>query len=625
MLKGQNDVNRLYFGFGVLLAILLILAWVAAVNFSRLAEAHYWDTHTYEVLGETRGLGEGIINMDTGARGFAITGDKRFLQPLTKGQAEFSRYFKRAQSLTVDNPVQQQRLRQLDEQQQQWRRIYIEPLLTMRRATLKRAVTLEDISRIAARGKPYTDRMRAILGDMEQTEATLAARRAREVTARRSQTGITLTIGGAFSLLMLSGLGTSLARNTRQLAGNNAALEAEIAERRQAEEALQQAKAEAERANAAKSEFLSRMSHELRTPMNAILGFAQLLEMDELQPEQRDGVQHILKGGRHLLDLINEVLDISRVEAGQLSLSPEPVQVSAVVRQVCDLTRPLADEAHIEVQAQGCLPEASDPYVMADRQRLIQVLLNLVSNAIKYNRANGTVTISCKELPEARLRIEVADTGPGIAPDDISKLFVPFERLGAAQTTIEGTGLGLAFSRRLVEAMDGAIGVESTPGRGSTFWVELAVAASPVEQLETMTVEQRRLRNEDRRNEVKAHTMLYIEDNLSNLRLIERILTRHPQIRLLSAMQGSVGLDLAQQHQPDVILLDLHLPDIAGDRVLRQLRANPRTQDIPVVMLSADATPRQIERLLASGARAYLTKPLDVRVFLKVLKETVKD
>lgn len=384
---------------------------------------------------------------------------------------------------------------------------------------------------------------------------------------------------------------------------------------------LQEAVQAADRANQAKSEFLSRMSHELRTPLNAILGFAQLLEMDSLTPEQRESVGHVLKAGRHLLELINEVLDLARIEAGRLPISVEPVSLQTVVQESLDLVMLQATEANIEIHADAV--SSHDLYVLADHQRLKQVLLNLLANAIKYNRNGGTVTVSGRQIPQDRIRIAVTDTGVGIAPERLARLFTPFERLGVEQTGVEGTGLGLTLSKRLVEAMGGTLGVESTAGRGSTFWVELPRAEDLPDRLERMS------RSAPPRAELmassKARVVLYIEDNLSNLKLLQRLLAHRPEVKLLPAMQGRMGLDLAREHQPDLILLDLHLPDMLGDEVLWKLQATPETSRIPVVVISADATAGQIDRLLAAGARAYLTKPLDVKKCLDLLDEILNE
>jgi PAS domain S-box-containing protein len=390
----------------------------------------------------------------------------------------------------------------------------------------------------------------------------------------------------------------------------------DITERKQADDALRAARTAAEDANRAKSEFLSRMSHELRTPLNAILGFSQLLELDDLQPEQAENVRYIGRAGRHLLELINEVLDISRIESGRLTLSPEPVAVGDLLDELSALVGPMADGRRIALRAGGA---TCTRHVMADRQRLKQVLLNLLSNAVKYNREGGSVTLCCRRSGSNRLRISVADTGYGIAPELMERLFVPFERLGAEHSAVEGTGMGLALSKGLMEAMGGSIGVESRLDEGSTFWVELALAADPVRRYD----ETRRALPGAGAAPTGRRVILMIEDNLSNQKLVERIVAHRPGAELVSTIQGGLGLELARLHRPDVILLDLHLPDIPGRDVLRALKASPELRHVPVVVVSADATPGQINRLRGDGAFAYLTKPLDVSEFLAVLDEAL--
>ena len=386
----------------------------------------------------------------------------------------------------------------------------------------------------------------------------------------------------------------------------------DITEQRAAHEQVRLAKLEAERASRAKSEFLSRMSHDLRTPLNAILGFAQIMQMDDLTIEQAEGIEQILRGGVHLLELINEVLDIARIEAGQLSLSPEPVRVGEVITHVVSLVRPLGVPRRVSVSAevagQGAL------HVRADRQRLNQVLVNLVSNAVKYNRDGGQVRVGCQRRGDA-VRIMVTDTGAGIPAEKRALLFQPFERLGAEQSTIEGTGLGLAVSKGLTEAMGGLIGLTSEIDVGSTFWIELphVPAPAPLERDAPAAVAAA--------VDAAAGSVLYVEDNRSNIRLLERLLVRRPGVRLVTAPTGESALQALRRDRPDLILLDLHLPDMPGEEVLRRIWADPDTRPIPVAVLSADATARQQQRLLAAGAVAYLTKPLDIAALLRVIDE----
>jgi signal transduction histidine kinase/CheY-like chemotaxis protein len=384
--------------------------------------------------------------------------------------------------------------------------------------------------------------------------------------------------------------------------------------------AMYQAQVAAEAANRSKSEFLSRMSHELRTPLNAVLGFSQLLELDELTPDQEQAVGQITKGGRHLLDLINEILDISQIETGTLALSPEAVNVAEVVGESVDLVRPLAAQRGVHML--GGDTAACDRYVFADRQRLKQILLNLLGNGIKYNREGGTVSISGAQPVAGRLRIQVTDTGPGIPREQFGLLFTPFERLGADQTTVEGTGIGLALSRRLAEVMGATMDVDSTVGRGSTFTIEFPVVEGPVERVERLD----ELRGTAVAGKVGAErpAVLHIEDNLSNIKLIERVLAQRPGVNLIPAMQGRLGLELARQHRPILILLDLNLADISGEEVLHMLRDDPGTAQIPVAIVSADAMPRQVQRLLSGGASAYLTKPIDVRQLLDLVDRSLE-
>jgi PAS domain S-box-containing protein len=408
----------------------------------------------------------------------------------------------------------------------------------------------------------------------------------------------------------------------------------DVTERRQAEEALREAtlaaerareeaeraRAEAERANLAKSEFLSRMSHELRTPMNSILGFGQVLARAELRMDQQKHVQHILKAGRHLLRLINEVLEIARIEAGRQSFSLEPVHLGTVLQEAIGLVRPMAEQHGVDVEEGP--GTGRDGFVHADRQRLTQVLLNLLSNAIKYNREGGRVRLTCEagelaEDGEPQVWLRVEDTGQGIPEARMHQLFTPFARLGAEQTEVEGTGLGLALSLRLAEAMGGTLELERSGPEGSVFRLGLHGAANPLRRAEDAGLP---AAPEEGEAGYAPATLLYVEDNLANLSLVETFLMTRPGWKLVPALQGRIGVELAREHRPDLVLLDLHLPDLTGDEVLRRLRADARTKHIPVIIISADATRDSLDRLRAAGADAYLTKPLDLDEFLATLE-----
>lgn len=382
-------------------------------------------------------------------------------------------------------------------------------------------------------------------------------------------------------------------------------------------ELLLHAKEEADRANNAKSEFLSRMSHELRTPMNAVMGFAQLLETDEetpLTPDQADNVYEIRHAAQHLLELINEILDLARIETGRVELSLEPVEVRPLVKECMALLQPLTAERGVELKL-----DMANSTVQGDRLRLRQVLLNLLSNAIKYNCDKGSVLISCRFAAEAKVRIEVRDSGRGIAADALSRLFKPFERIESAYNGIEGSGIGLALSRRLVEAMGGSVGVASVVGEGSTFWLELP-AAETNEYLPDEAIAERIMQN----SHVKERTLLYIEDNPANLRLVQKVITTHTRLLLLDARTAEQGLDVAKARHPDLILLDINLPGMNGFEALRRLRDDPATCDIPVIAISANAMERDIKKGLEAGFTEYLTKPLDIAKLLALLDKSLK-
>lgn len=384
---------------------------------------------------------------------------------------------------------------------------------------------------------------------------------------------------------------------------------------------LSNAKIAAEKANRAKSEFLSSMSHELRTPLNAVLGFAQLLEQGTpaLTSVQMSRIKEILRGGWYLLDLINEILDLATIESGKVSLSPENISLREVLLECKAMMEPQAKLRDIKMNFHHF---DSSPLVYADRTRVKQVLINLLSNAIKYNREHGDIDVTCSNAStQNRVRISIRDTGEGLPPEKLAQLFQPFNRLGQEANAIEGTGIGLVFVKKLIEQMGGNIGVESIAGTGSVFWFELAV----VEELPSGMRENESVADAKKTfDQSQQHTLLYIEDNPANLSLVENIIERRPSLRLLSAMNGNVGIELAGAHLPDVILMDINLPGISGISVLKVLRGNPLTKSIPIIALSANAMPHDIVNAMEAGFFRYLTKPIKLNEFMTAIDEALE-
>jgi len=383
---------------------------------------------------------------------------------------------------------------------------------------------------------------------------------------------------------------------------------------------LESAKSVAEKANRAKSDFLSSMSHELRTPLNAILGFAQLLEAGSPPPTdaQKIRLHQIIKAGWYLLELINEILDLALIESGKLSLSREPVALIDVIIECQAMIEPQAQQRNIKLTF---IPFDETWFASADRTRVKQVLINLLSNAIKYNREHGTVEVKCIESTPERLRISVKDTGEGLAPEKLAQLFQPFNRLGQESSCEEGTGIGLVVTKQLVELMGGAIGVESTVGVGSEFWIDLLRDVTPQLAAGNAMSSEPALQTQEN---ATPRILLYVEDNPANLMLVEQIIESHPQVRMLSARDGNLGIALARAHLPDVILMDINLPGISGIQALKILRKDPATMHIPVVAISANAMPRDIEKGLEAGFFRYLTKPIKINEFMNALDDALK-
>jgi len=386
--------------------------------------------------------------------------------------------------------------------------------------------------------------------------------------------------------------------------------------RKRGELQLTEAVAAAVEANRAKTDFISSMSHELRTPLNAILGFAQLVESGTPvpTPTQKRSIDQILKAGWYLLELINEILDLAHIESGKLTLSGESVSLTEVLAECRAMVEPQAQQRRIGM----LFARLEQPrFAQADRTRLKQVLINLLFNAIKYNKPGGHVTVECTLCPPDTIRLSVRDTGPGLTPTQLAQLFQPFNRLGQESGAEEGTGIGLVVTQRLVHLMGGVIGVDSTPGVGSVFWVELALVSAP--QLAPHDAVPTDAPRPEARPGTPLHTLLYVEDNPANLELVEQIVARRTDLRLLGAADASLGIEFARVYQPEVILMDINLPGISGIEAMKILRADPSTAHIPIIALSANAVPRDIQRSLEAGFFNYLTKPIKVKQLMDAL------
>jgi PAS domain S-box-containing protein len=384
---------------------------------------------------------------------------------------------------------------------------------------------------------------------------------------------------------------------------------------------LESSKLVAEKANQAKSDFLSSMSHELRSPLNAILGFAQLMESDSppATQGQKESISQILQAGWHLLKLINEILDLAKVESRQVPLSEEPVSLSEVMLECQGMVDIQAQQRDIKMS----FPNFENSYfVRADRTRLKQILINLLSNAIKYNVRHGSLEVKCSVMNPGRIRVSIADTGAGLYPEQLGQLFEPFNRLGQETGGEEGTGIGLVVAKRLVELMGGTIGVESTVGVGSVFWFELNAVAEP--NLPLNENETLRIAQPHAPRSAHLHTLLYVEDNPTNMKLVEQIISRHPDITLLKAVNGNSGIEVARASQPDVIMMDINLPGINGIEAMKILRLDPATAHIPVIAVSANAMPLDVERGMKAGFFRYITKPIKVNELMETFDEALE-
>ena len=568
------------------------------------------------------------VNAETGVRGYAATGDPLFLQPdnLTLTRIAKDRAALRAAAVAEgDSRAERAAAVTLAREMAE---------LAQLRSTISAGASATALRPALESGKVTMDTLRSQIAGLAQGPAAILAARRADISRMESTIDTVSLAGLAFGVLAgligivlftsgISGRVTVAAANADRLgegqplepvrgAGDELGRLADSlvrAEKLLASRTMEliTARDEAVTATQAKNAFLSSTSHELRTPLNAVLGFTQLLQMSDLGEEDRDAVERILAAGHHLLALINELIDIARIESGEFSLSVEPVAVQPVVEETCQLMAPLAADRSITISQHCPWPGLA---VDADRQRLRQILVNLVSNAIKYNRHGGTVTITCQARSPEQVSLAVTDTGPGIPAADLDRVFDPFERLGAEQTAIEGTGIGLPLARAFAEAMGGHLTAASVPDQGTTFTVTMPRTSDMIQAPEDDTVPVRLTAPDDSGG--TDIRILYIEDNPANIEVVSRFMRTRPGIRLQSVTSGQAGLALAAQEAPDLILLDLHLPGLHGEEVLRRLQAEPATAGIPVAILSAEAAPAVIRHMRASGVIAYLTKPLDL-------------
>jgi signal transduction histidine kinase/CheY-like chemotaxis protein len=578
------------------------------------------------------------VNAETGVRGYAATRDPLFLQPYSVSVTRFARDQTALRAAAIaegDSHAERTAAATATTEMADLARL---------RSAISAGASATTLRPALESGKATMDTLRGQIAALAQRPVAINLTRRSDITRLESTIDWVsiagLALGVLASLIGVALFGSGISRRvTRAVANADRLGEGEPLEPvpmpsagdelgqlarslTRAEKLLVHrtteliaARDEAVTATQAKNAFLSSTSHELRTPLNAVLGFAQLLQLSDLNQEDQEGVERILAAGHHLLALINELIDIARIESGEFSLSVEPVAVQPVVEETCQLMAPLAADRSITISQPSPPPGLA---VKADRQRLRQILVNLLSNAIKYNRPGGTITITCQASSPDQASLTVADTGPGVSAADLDRIFDPFERLGAEQTAIEGTGIGLPLARAFAEAMRGHLTVASIPGEGTTFTITLPrtqdLAQVPAD---VHGVPAPRIAPDD--SDVESIHVLYIEDNPANIEVVTRFLKTRPSMRLQSVTSGQAGLESAAREIPDLILLDLHLPGLHGDEVLSRLRAKPATAGIPVAILSAEASPATIRSMRARGVIAYLTKPLDLNELAQLL------
>ncbi|MBT4710817.1 MAG: response regulator [Alphaproteobacteria bacterium] len=590
---GVFGSSSLVVGFLVLLSMLAIFYFVE--NESEKSEE--WVTHTRQVQTAIVGFLSTMQDLETGQRGFLLTGQVGYLAPFRTAVQNVNSALENLRTLTADNPRQQLRISNLS------------PLIDEKVDELETTIDLYQSEGLEAAlelvttnvGKEIMDQIRMIVQELAAEEETLLIDRETQSSQLRTYSVVAFTI----ALFLLIGISLIIFLRLRHF----------VAYREQTEKSLLVAKEEAETANNAKSEFLSSMSHELRTPLNAIIGFGQILNDPGISYSeiQREGVGHILESGHHLLDLINDVLELAKIESGNLEISIEAVSIDALISPAMGMAKALGKQYGIKVEASE--PETLTDGVLADLTRARQVLLNLLSNAVKYNRPGGSVDLSCTSVEGGQIRFSVSDTGQGIPEENFDALFKPFDRLDKASSPVEGTGIGLTISKQLVEQMGGRMGVESTLGKGSLFWFE--IPAAPFTTPESGAIKEDYVSAAEIFSvapgiEASHKRVFYIEDNPANIQLMKAIMAEAPNFELEVAKTAEMGLASIRKSPPDIVLMDINLPGMSGSEATRLLKQDPLTKDIPVIAISANALEVDTSAAKNDGFDRYITKPFKV-------------
>ena len=605
-MKANYRAKVTFATLGAIAALTVVFSFLTYRELQSVADTR---RDTFEsIIGASNLLSE-LKDAETGQRGFALTGNEAFLEPYLAVRDTVLGHLTALRSLTSNATAQSH----LDA---------IVSLTKARLAELAESIEMRrrnDVTGTMAlvafgQGKRTMDAIRAEMVNVVRIERDALAQNEQVLKSKMRDLFTIICAASVFTLLSLLLFAYVMYRESQDRV--KALVHLETVRLLEVQSELNR---QLQLANLAKSEFLSSMSHELRTPLNAILGFAQLLEMDSPSPPQEHSIGQILKAGWHLLALINEILDLSLIESGKLSLSLESVSLADVMLECQSMIEPQAQKRGIRL----AFPHFDTPiFVKTDRTRIKQVLINLLSNAIKYNKVDGKVSVDCSTDHDGRVRISVSDTGAGLTPDNLNHLFQPFNRLGQEGLAEEGTGVGLGVCKRLTELMGGAIGVESTVGRGCVFWIDLDFAEVPhagaIGGIPGVAA------RPNARPDAKLHTLLYVEDNPANLMLVEQLIERRPAFRLLTARDGQRGVEIARAARPAVILLDINLPGISGIDALKILAEDPTTAHIPVIALSASVMPRDIERGMEAGFVRYLTKPIKVPEFMDALDVALK-